>query len=168
MAKRSIKAKYRETRIANYRQDNNDANTLSTCTSVECNEIRTGYDRQIDTSRCKCAVGIQYKHESKDDIAGLISKPVARPEYGMIYQHKGILLQNLHHRYLCILIQLPNLLDLEQRIPDVPNCDNYGSLSANNPDPMLDDTPKMTMNYIRLYVTILKLIIFEKWTLLLC
>ena len=51
-----------------------------------------------------------------------------------------MLLQNLHHRYLYILIQLPNLLDLEQRIPDFPNCDNYSSLSANNPDPMLDDT----------------------------
>ena len=141
MAKRSIKAKYRETRIVNYRQDNNDANTLSTCTSIECDEYRTGYDGHIDTSRHKCAVGIQYKHESKEDIAGFISKPVARPEYGTIYQHKGMLLQNLHHRYLYILIQLPNLLDLEQRIPDFPNCDNYGSLSANNPDPMLDDTP---------------------------
>ena len=32
-------------------------------------------------------------------------------------------------------------LDLEQRIPDFLNFDNYGSLSANNPDPMLDDTP---------------------------
>ena len=51
-----------------------------------------------------------------------------------------MLLQNLHHRYLYILIQLPNLLDLEQRIPDFPNCGNNGSLSANNPDPMLDDT----------------------------
>ena len=98
-------------------------------------------DRQIDTSRHKRAVGIQYKHDSKEDIAGFISKPVARPEYGMIYQHKGMLLQNLHCRYLYILIKLPNLLDLEQRIPDFPNCDNYGPLSANNPDPMLDDTP---------------------------
>ena len=52
-----------------------------------------------------------------------------------------MLLQNPHRRYLYILIQLPNLLDLEQRIPDFTNCDNYGSLSANNPDPMLDDTP---------------------------
>ena len=25
---------------------------------------------------------------------------------------------------------------------DFPNSDNYGSLSANNPDPMLDDTPR--------------------------
>ena len=140
MAKRSIKAKYRETRIVNYRQDNSAANIPSICTSIKCNEFRTGYDGQIDTSRCKCAVVTQYKHESKEDITGFILKPVARPEYETIYQHKGMLLQNLHHRYLYILIQLPNLLDLEQRIPDFPNCDNYGSLSANNPDPMLDNT----------------------------
>ena len=99
------------------------------------------YDGQIDTTRCKCAVGIQYKHESKEDITGFISKPVARPEYGMIYQHKGMLLQNLHCRYLYILIKLPHLLDLEQQIPDFPNCDNYGSLTSSNPDPMLDETP---------------------------
>ena len=59
----------------------------------------------------------------------------------MIYQHKSMLLQNLHCRYLYILIKLPNLLDLEQRIPEFPNCDNYGSLTTSNPDPMLDDTP---------------------------
>ena len=59
----------------------------------------------------------------------------------MIYQHKGILLQNLHHRYLYILIKLPHLLDLEQRTPSFLNCDNYGSLTASNPDPLLDDTP---------------------------
>ena len=69
------------------------------------------YDRRIDNSRCKRAVGIQYKHKSKEDIAGFISKPVARPEHGTIYQHKGMLLQNLH---LYILIKLPHLLDLEQ------------------------------------------------------
>ena len=114
MAKRSIKAKYRETRTVNYRRDNNDANTLLTCTSIKCDEYRTGYDGQIVTSRCKRAVGIQYKHESKEDITGFISKPVARPEYGTIYQHKGMLLQNLHRNYLYILIKLPNLLDLEQ------------------------------------------------------
>ena len=52
-----------------------------------------------------------------------------------------MLLQNLHHRYLYILIKLPNLLDLEQRIPDFPNCNNCGCLSAYNPDPMLNNTP---------------------------
>ena len=86
-------------------------------------------------------LGIQYKHESKEDIAGFISKLVARPEYGMIYQHKGMLLQNLHRRYLYIIIKLPHLSDLEQRIPDFPNCDNYRSLHTSNPDPLLDDTP---------------------------
>ena len=113
-AERVIKAKYRETTVFNYRQDTNDINTPSTCTFLNCDEYRTDHNGQIDTSRCKHAVGIQYKHESKEDIAGFISKPVARPEYGTIYQHKGMLLQNLHHRYLYILIKLPNLLDLEQ------------------------------------------------------
>ena len=140
-AKRIIKTKYRETKVVNYRQDNDNSNTLLTCTFLDCNKYRMNYDRQIDTTRHKCALGIQYKCKSKEDIAGFISKPVARPEYGMIYQHKGMLLQNLHHRYLYILIQLPHLLDLEQRIPNFLNCDNYGSLTASNPDPMLDDTP---------------------------
>ena len=112
-----------------------------TCIFLDCDEYRMDYDGQIDTTRHKCALGIQYKHESKEDITGFISKPVARPEYGTIYQHKGMLLQNLHRRYLYILIRLPHLLDLEQRIPDSPNCDNYGSLTASNPDPMMDDTP---------------------------
>ena len=66
-----------------------------TCTFLDCDEYRMDYGGQIDTTRCKCALGIQYKHESKEDIVGFISKPVARPEYGTIYQHKGMLLQNL-------------------------------------------------------------------------
>ena len=52
-----------------------------------------------------------------------------------------MLLQNLHCRCLYIVIKLPHLSDLEQRIPNFPNCDNYGSLTASNPDPLLDDTP---------------------------
>ena len=140
-AKRIIKTKYRETKAVNYRQDNDDFNTLLTCTFLDCDEYRMDYDGQINTTRCKHALGIQYKHESKEDIAGFISKPAARPENRTIYQHKGMLLQNLHCRYLYILIKLPHLLDLEQRIPDFPNCDSYGSLIASNPDPMLDDTP---------------------------
>ena len=85
-----------------------------TYTFLDCDEYRMDYNGQIDTIRCKCTVGIQYKHDSKEDIAGFSSKLVARPEYGTIYQHKGMLLQNLHRRYLYILIKLPNLLDLEQ------------------------------------------------------
>ena len=106
-AKRIIKAKYRETRVVNYRQDNNDFNTLLTCTFLDCDEYRTDCNGQIDTTRSKCTIGIQYKHERKEDITGFISRPVARPEYGTIYQHKGMLLQNLHCRYWYILIKLP-------------------------------------------------------------
>ena len=78
-----------------------------------------------------------------------------------------MLLQNLHHRYLYITIKLPHLSDLEQRIPNFPNCNNYGSLHPSNPDPLLYDTPKMIMNYTRLSVILSKLITFKKWTLLL-
>ena len=113
-AERIIKTKYRETKVVNYRQDNDYSNTLLTCTFLDCDKYRMDYDGQIDTTRCKHALGIQYKHESKEDIAGFISKPVARPEYGMIYQHRDMLLQNLHRRYFYILIKLPHLLDLEQ------------------------------------------------------
>ena len=50
-----------------------------------------------------------------------------------------------------ILIKLPHLLDFEQRIPSFLNCDNYGSLDAGNPDPLLDDTPT---NYNELHQVI--------------
>ena len=106
--------KYRKTKVVNYRQENDSFNILSTCSFLNCDKYRTDHDGQIDITRSKCALGIQYKHESKEDIADFISKPVARPEYGMIHQHKGMLLQNLHRRYLYILIKLPHLLDLEQ------------------------------------------------------
>ena len=140
-AKRIIKTKYRRTKVVNYRQQDDNLNTLVTCTFLDCDQYRMNYDGHIVIIRQKCALGIQYKHESKEDIAGFISKLVARPEYGMIYQHKGMLLQNLHCRYLYTVIKLPHLSDLEQRIPSFPNCDNYGSLTASNPDPLLDDTP---------------------------
>ena len=74
--------------------------------------------------RHKRAIGIQYRHESREDITGFIPRPVARPKYGTLYQHKGMLLQNLHRRYLYILIKLPHLNDLEQRIPSFPECAN--------------------------------------------
>ena len=46
-AKRIIKTKYRETKVVNYRQEDDDSNTLSTCTCT----FRKDYDRQIDTTR---------------------------------------------------------------------------------------------------------------------
>ena len=140
-AERIIKIKYKRTKVVNYRQQNYNLNTLETCTFLDCDQYRTNYDGHIDIIRQKRALGIQSKHESKEDITGFISKPVARPEYGTIYQHIGMLLQNLHCRYLYIIIKLPHLSELEQRIPSFLNCDNYGSLTTSNPDPLLDNTP---------------------------
>ena len=73
-----------------------------------------------------------------------------------------MLLQNLHHRYLYILIKLPHLSVLEQRIPSLPNCDNYGSLTASNPDPLLDDTLTNDNELHQVICNILRLIIFKK------
>ena len=97
-------------------------------------------DGEIDIMRQKRDTGIQYRHEKKEDVTGFIPKPIARPEYGTVYQHQGMLLQNLHHRYLYIVIQLPHLKDLDQKIPSFPNCDNYGIRRASNPNPLNDDT----------------------------
>ena len=102
--------------------------------------IPTSRDGVIDIKRQKRDTGIQYRHEKKEDIKGFILKSIARPEYGTVYQHKGMLLQNLHHRYLYIVIRLPHLKDLDQKIPSFPNCDNYGIHRASNPNPLNDDT----------------------------
>ena len=51
-----------------------------------------------------------------------------------------MLLQNLHHRYLYIVIRLPHLKDLDQKIPSFSHCDNYGICRASNPNPLNDDT----------------------------
>ena len=50
-AERIIKTKYREMKVVNYRQENDDSNSLSTCTFLDFDEYRTDYDRQIDTTR---------------------------------------------------------------------------------------------------------------------
>ena len=136
-----MKINYQKTKVVNYKQQNDNLNTLETCTFLDCDQYRTNHDGHIDIKRQMCTLGIQYKHESKEDIAGFISKLVARPEYGTIYQHKGMLLQNLHRRYLYIIIELPHLSDLVQKTPDFPNSDNCGSLHTNSPVPLLDDTP---------------------------
>ena len=108
IAEQIITTKYKKAKLVNYRQQRDNANILETCTFIDCDQYQTNYDGHIDITRWKLSLGIQYKHEKKEDIAGFISKPVARPEYGMIYQHKGMLLQNLHCRYLYITLKLPH------------------------------------------------------------
>ena len=73
-----------------------------------------------------------------------------------------MLLQNLYHRYLYILIKLPHLLDLEQRIPNFLNCDNYGLLNSNNPDPLLDDTPTNDNELHQVICNIFKINYFQE------
>ena len=51
-----------------------------------------------------------------------------------------MLLQNLHCRYLYIVIRLPHLKDLDQKIPSFPNCDNYRICRASNSNPLNDNT----------------------------
>ena len=49
-----------------------------------------------------------------------------------------MLLQNFR-RYLCIVIRLPKLKDLEQKIPTFPDCDNYGISRSLSPNLTSDD-----------------------------
>ena len=90
--------------------------------------------------RWKRDTGIQYRHKKKENVKGFIPKLIAHPEYGTVYQHQGMLLQNLHYRYLHIVIRLPHLKDLHQKIPSSSNCDNYGIHRASNPNPLNNNT----------------------------
>ena len=96
---------------------------------------------------------------------GIIPKLIAHPEYGAVYQNHGMLLQNLHHQYLYIVIQLPHLKNLDQKIPSFPNCDNYGICRASNPNPLNDDTRANDSELHHNYVEHLRSIICRKWTL---
>ena len=53
-------------------------------------------DGMIDLSRSKQDTSIQYRQLLKDEVKGFIPKLVAQPEYGTVYQHQGMSLQNLH------------------------------------------------------------------------
>ena len=50
-----------------------------------------------------------------------------------------MLLKNLHRHYLYIVIRLPRLKDLEQKILMFPNWDNYGVSRSSNPNPTGDE-----------------------------
>ena len=109
MAKRSTTPKLRKMHKVSYRQEDEIVNAPRSCTSLECSSYKTYKDGKKDLVRQKRDMGIQYRHERQDDIKGVISKPVARPEYGTVYQHQGMLLQNLHRRYLYIVITFTTL-----------------------------------------------------------
>ena len=56
-----------------------------------------------------------------------------------------MVLQNSHRRYLYIVIKLPKLKDLEQKILRFPNCDNYGVNRSSNPN-LTSDEVKLNDN----------------------
>ena len=56
-----------------------------------------------------------------------------------------MLLQNLHRHNLYIVIRLPKLKDLEQRILTFLNCDNYGMQKSSNPS-LTSDNLKLNDN----------------------
>ena len=67
MAKRSVIPKFRKTNKVNYKQEDS-------CTSLECSIYRTSKNGEIDIMRCKRDTGIQYRHETKEDVKGFIPK----------------------------------------------------------------------------------------------
>ena len=139
IAKHSMKTKYITKQQVNYREEDEIINKPLSCTEPIYNEYQTDKDNVIDLSRSKQDTSIQYRRQQKDEVKGFIPKPVAQPEYGTVYQHQGMLLQNLHRHYLYIVIRLPKLKDLEQKIPTFPDCDNYGIHRSSHPNPTSDD-----------------------------
>ena len=139
MAKHSIKTKYITKQQVNYREEDEIINKPVSCTEFICNEYHTDKNGVIDLSRSKLDTSIQYRRQQKDEVKGSILKPVAQPEYGTVYQHQGMLLQNLHRYYLYIVIRLLKLKDIEQKILIFPDCDNYCISISSNPNLTSDD-----------------------------
>ena len=139
MVKHNINAKYITKQKVNYREEDEIIKKPLSCTELVCNEYQTDKDGAIDLSRSKRDTGMQYRWQQKDEVKGFMPKLVAQPENGTVYQHQGMLLQNLNRHYLYIVIRLPKLKDLEQKIPTFLNCDNYGIHRSLNPNPTSND-----------------------------
>ena len=133
-------SKFQKMSKINYTEEVDRVDSTHSCTSPGCILYATSRDGVIDIKRWKRDTGIQYRHDKKEDITGFIPKPIARPEYGTVYQYQGMVLQNLHRIYLYIVIQLPHLKDLDKKILSFPNCDNYRICRASSPNPLNDDT----------------------------
>ena len=125
-SKIKIDTKFQNRQPLQYREQAEYTTEQHSCDLLECDIMRTDKDGEIKMTRTKRAAGIQYRHEKKENIEGFIPKSVARPEYGTVYQQQGMMLQNLHRRYLYIVIRLPHIKDLDTEIPEFPDCGNYG------------------------------------------
>ena len=139
MVKHSMKAKYITKQQLICREEDEIINKTLSCTELVCNGYQTDKDGTVDLSRSKQDTNMQYRRQQKDEVKGFISKLVAQPEYGTVYQHQGMLLQNLHRCYLYVVRRLLRLKDLEQKILTFPDCDNYGILRSSNQNLTSDD-----------------------------
>ena len=77
--------KYKKTKVVNYRQQNDNLNILETCTFLDCDQYRTNYDGHIDITRQKHTLGIQYKHESKEEREQRIPNFLNCDNYGSLH-----------------------------------------------------------------------------------
>ena len=115
LAKHSLKTKHTAKQQINYTEEDKIINKPLSCTKLKCNEYQTDKDGTIDLSRSKPDTGKQYGRIPKEDDKEFIPEPVAWFEYGTVYQHQGMLLQNLHGCYLYVVIRLPKLKDFEHK-----------------------------------------------------
>ena len=104
IVRRSIMPKFQKMSKISYREEVDKINSLHSCTLPGCTLYTKSRDGMIGIKRWKRDTGIQYRHDKKEDTTGFIPKPIARPEYETVYQHQGMLLQNLHRRYLYLVI----------------------------------------------------------------
>ena len=104
IARRSVMPKFQKTSKISYREEDNKVNSPHSSTLPGCTLYTTSREGVIGIKRWKRDTGIQYRLEKKEDTTGFIPKLIARPEYGTVYQHQGMLLPNLHRRYLYIVI----------------------------------------------------------------
>ena len=98
--------------------------------------------------RRKRSAGFKYREADHDiDVDRFVPQSVLRAEYGMLFQHQGMLIQNIQRRYLFVAMDLPTTADLEFKAPVFPDCHDYGYLRqyqeemAKDDDTILNDEP---------------------------
>ena len=68
MNNRTINSKFRKAQKVKYRQEHEIVNNHHSCTSLQCDYFQTDKDGEVDITRQKRDIVIQYRHEKKDDI----------------------------------------------------------------------------------------------------
>ena len=61
MDKRTINSKFRKAQKVKYRQEDEIVNNHHFCTSLQCDYFQTDKDGEVDITKCKRDIGIQYE-----------------------------------------------------------------------------------------------------------